>query len=43
MMFLYTDYVEKPEIRYQNGYYFIYLMLGNATVNLIVLVLVVIF
>ena len=37
MMFLYTNYVVSPEQRYQNGYYFIYLILGSAIVNLIVL------
>ena len=38
MMFLFTLYVGEPEIRYQFGFYFIYLLGFNLAVNLIVLI-----
>ena len=37
-LFLFTNYVEDPIVRYQFGFYFIYMIGANITVNLIVLI-----
>jgi hypothetical protein len=37
MMFLYTDYVPNPSIRYEFGSYFLYMLYVNLAVNLLIL------
>lgn len=38
LLFLFTDYVQDPEMRYDLGYYYLYMVAGNVIINLIILI-----
>ena len=42
LLFLFTDYVQDPEMRYDLGYYYLYMVAGNVIINLIILITLII-